>query len=163
MPKFSDIVRFDGSIVSGLGGDAIKVRRQRITAEMLAGLADEDVSEAFAFWTPPIGTILFGTFVKVHRLGIDDPEDPTIASLVLDMGSVANPDLYVDNLNILLGSGSAVFSRQAGDATPPVYGTPLASAVALQTTITANVDLNTITELDIEIFQPHFLFTDPYA
>lgn len=154
-----------GGIASGTGAEAFKTLRWRITDALLTASATSQTLNADGVGPSsadfPANGIMMQTSTYIHALG--DNAGSTAASLTIDVGTAANPDLYVDALDCLVGSGTLGFARQAGDVTPPTYPAIQASGIDLQIVVTSDVNVDTLLYLDVEIIVDYFLKTDPYA
>lgn len=154
----------DNAFKSGRGMEPIKVLRARASVA-LGSFTEEATSQTFTVGTIPADSILLGVAYKVHELADDGA---SIASATLDSGTSANADLYLDAVDVLTGSGSTGFVRgdpaTVGDGTVS-GGMPqqLAAALALELTVTADVNVDTLTAGDVEVFYYYFSPSDPDA
>lgn len=164
MAKFNDKsfkVVSQGAAASGRGLEPLKQLTKRVT---IADMDAAATSQAVSIGDTPTNMILMGVTTKVFALADDGA---SIASATLNVGTAGNPDLLVDDLDILTGSGSVGFARQSpevvGDDTIAQYPFPSAGALSLQMLVTADVNVDTLTALDVEVTLHYFAPTDPDA
>lgn len=113
----------------------------------------------------PDNAVIMGVAKKVRQLA-DDGD--AISSALLTSGASGNGDGYVDDQDILTGSGSTGYTREdpsgPGDGVAAsAFPQALASGFTPEMTVTADVDVDTLTEGDFEVTYFFFAPTDPDA
>ena len=154
------------SAKSGYGMEPIKPIRIRASASRGDFTASATSQTFQAAESIPNNSILMGVSSNCRELL--DAEG--IGAAALDSGTAGNTDGYVDNRNVLEGSGSTGFVVQ--DPTGPGDGVAAASfpqqlgaagGFTPQMTVTADVNLDTLTAGDVEVIYYYFCPEDPSA
>lgn len=152
----------DNAAKSGQGMEPIKKKRLDFSiADGLAAATSDTKDLAFQL---PAGSILHHVSYKIRQLATDGVV--TVASATLELGDGADADRFLAAVDVLTGSGTLGFA--VADPTDPdgaagtdVYPQALSAATTIRATLTADVNLDTLTEFSATIWVDYMVPEDP--
>ncbi len=165
MANFDDTkIKFTSydSVKSSPGMEPIKV--QKLTLD-LTNMTAEATSDTADFSSViPAGSILMGVSYNIRALATDGVV--TVSSATVALGDGTDADRFMDEVDVLVGSGSTGFAR-VNPANPggasDVYPLALATETTLRATLSLDVNVDTLTAFEMDIWVQYFSPTDPEA
>jgi hypothetical protein len=165
------MANFDDSKIKFTSYDSVKsspglepLKKQKLTLNLsnLDAAANSDTAD-FANQIPA-NSILMGVSYNVRTLATDGVV--TVSSAGVTLGDGSDADRFMSSVDVLTGSGSTGFAR-VNPANPggasDVYPLALASATTVRATLSLDVDVDTLTAFEMDIWIDYYSPSDPEA